>query len=387
LSLANWYDERYASKKYHCAVCLFVLFNSNLYAAVIGIALTGGEIFLALYGKVVEKKPLFKKNERFGAIIFFSSAAISLILIYAVCVSSWFERFNPIGNYDIYDYGLQKDLSIYDSVKTTLKALLSTLSGNSFNSPASYIVILFFLLIIVWNGKDFKSKLYCALATLAAIVGTAALRDMVGRMGSRHIAALAFLPLFFLHINFSAWSNEAKLPKSATSICAFLLFLSFYAGFWGNYKNAKSDFEKTYSENKFIAQFLINYGYDEDDVLVISSTQYADSTIKAYINNVKTFRCLVKGISYDLSYAAWQLDGAETDNPENLLDFVKKQTEYNRFNYRAIIFLSSSEDDYQKLNYRLIYRSPRDAIVADESLDAYLTAKNGVITSVTNYSP
>ena len=83
LCLTHCYERRFTSRKYAAAACLFVLLNSNLYATVVGTAIIGGEIFLAVYN-IREKKPPFEKNEKPGAVLFFSTAVFSYVIIYLI---------------------------------------------------------------------------------------------------------------------------------------------------------------------------------------------------------------------------------------------------------------------------------------------------------------
>jgi hypothetical protein len=192
----------------------------------------------------------------------------------------------------------------------------------------------------------------------------------------RHISTLAFLPLFLLN------SGEgAKIPKRARGVLAYLLIASLCSGFLFNYSYAKSDALNPYSENKAIATFLIENGYDADDALILSTRADLDSVIKVYMKNVKTFRALENGIPYDLTFSPWQLRSAYAPmGSESPMGFAVNQTEANKSNYRAIIFiLPLTALEGETFDYKLIFKSSGVAFDGEMTANVYLMAENGVI--------
>jgi hypothetical protein len=380
------------------AVCLFALLNSNLYATVVGVAIVLGEILLLvinIYEKkpAIEKpafekpaleKPAFEKKEISGAVLFFSSAVVSLALIYLLLVSNAFEKFNQLGNYEAYDRDVTKLFPSPAHILEIINKTLSFLSGRSFKSAANVFAFLFLLTVIILSANNHKMTLYNSFVALAAIIGTASLYSLTGRLESnRHIATLSFLPLFLLHINEGERPLLKEIYKPAVGLCAFLIISSLCSGFLNHLPYAINDAKNPFSENKLVASFLIENGYDAPDVLIISPGADVNSTIKAYMPNVGSFRTLENGIPRDATYAAWQLTSDAAPKADAAVtELLEAQTLADKDNYRAIIFLSPVYymTKEKKVEYKKIYASKLAGIEKYEILDVYLTAENGVIT-------
>jgi hypothetical protein len=386
LGLTLCYENRFTSKKYIFAACLFVLLNSNLYATVVGIAIIGGEIFLAAYN-IYEKKPAFEKNEKFGAVLFFSAAVISFALIYLISLSSAFEKYNPVGIYLFYKYDPKKIFPSFRVLFETTSNALDSISGASFASVTNGAAFLFLLSMIILNANGLKSRLYTALAAISAVFGSACLYSLTDRLDPyRHISTLAFFPLFLLNsgekiAGEKIAGEKSKINENSAGVLAYLLIASICSGLIYNFSISIKDIKRPFSENKQLASFLIENGYDAPDVMILSTRSDLDSAIKAYMPNVGTFRSLENGIPYDLTYSPWQLRSAfAPTGSEDALSFAKNQTQANKSNYRAIIFLAPLENPYVKTcDYKLIFKSKGGSFDSDIDANAYITAENGVI--------
>ena len=264
----------------------------------------------------------------------------------------------------------------------------------AFTNVGSGAAFLFLLTVIILNPRGQKYRLYTFLTSAAAFFGTAALFSLTDRLDEyRHITALAFFPLFLLNAGelYSAAPDceESKLREYAAGPLSFLLIASLCSGFLYNFSFALRDIKGPFSENKIIARFLIENGYDAPDVMILSSRADLDSTIKAYMPNVGTFRTVENMIPYDLTYAAWQLRSAFAPmGSEDVLTFAKNQTEANKSNYRAIIFLLPIYSSFTKsCDYKLIFESPGGTFDTHMEANVYLTAENGVIQKENRNDP
>ena len=221
--------------------------------------------------------------------------------------------------------------------------------------------------------------------TLAAFFGTTLLFSLSERMETnRHIATLAFLPLFLIHSNsFEETSESPALSKPAVGLCAFLIFYSLVSGFKNHFLHAVNDAKIPYSEAKLIASFLIENGYDAPDAMIISPDSDIDSVIKAYMPRAGAFLSLDNGIGRKLTYAAWQLKSDEAPRrAARLADVIDEQTQFYKDDYRAIIFLAQiiTIKEENQFGYKLLRQSQLNGLEKYESLNVYLAAENGVIT-------
>lgn len=403
LILAVNFEDRFTKKNIVYSLTLFFLINTNIYAAVIGIALYGSDFLVALIYRIKEKQP-FEKGLIFLSVCF----SAGILILFAVLFTDVMQGFNLIKPYENAHFyqiqsfsldggrllsGLQKVISLTffnhfaltDSLRDggrRLSDLQKVIPFTFFNRftlsdtlRTAVIVcvgtplILAIILKIASLADYGKKKMFIVFCGGAAFMGTVLAASITNIFKLRHDTPFIFTFVFLLIIACGTAKempeNDSKTKPANGYKFAFLIFILFSASCIFTLKSIKEDIFMDYSHVKKTAAFIRQSGYDNGQTLVLSNDEPQTSPIIALLNEVKTFRY----VTGDRSFVYWQEYNSDYENSLDLSLFIERQLEDS--SYENIIFVSRNVENEALIRFPIIFESGVDSITVDERYFIY----------------
>ena len=286
LLLTIWYDKRLTSRKFHCSICLLLLANTNIYAAVVPIALFCCELLQALYTLIFEKKSPYEGEKQLGAIIFYSGIIVGITVLFLTLGTNLFAPFNRYVVNSTSFIGSHQPISLYAVCLRYIYYFGIATFGNGW--PAYFLVCPLLLLLLYgsidWLSQSAKSRLYTATLLISGTVGICVLIFLAkGVFYLRHAAILPFSLTFIWYTK----ANGNRHPYFVKLILVFIAVFAIINGTVSNYRIIQSSIHSVRSLQQRVASFIKNNGYDRDDVLIIGEDVLCNPVVIAYLDNVR----------------------------------------------------------------------------------------------------
>ena len=380
LIFAVFYKERFERGLLPACVCLFFLINSNIYGAIAGAALIGGEIVLLVSRRF---HPVLRREaspQPLRAAAYFATAAVSFVCVYLIVFSDIFVRYNPVplhagAHFTIiqeYGFGFQRLADAFFRVGNA--SVLGALPAHTDFIPKPVITLGCTLLILcgiagaVLTARKTASRFWIAAVCLCAYAGTVLALTVTGIFNIRHGVPFVFVLAASWFIALEERDTGPRISRISPVIRGLGVFAAcvvFIGAFSLNVYRSALDVKRPYSTGMEAAAFLKDYGYDTDDTLILATGHPFVSTVLGFTENIKTFR-YVYG---DCSFALWQVYNSRYEHSFGLSEFIRQQAEAHRG--QTVLFISPREI---ALDYPVVFDSrDRDAIM-DETYTIWLVA-------------